>query len=39
VVEAVARAESGVAQMTEHPLVFRDPVQSKRLAALSHTPE
>jgi pyrroloquinoline quinone biosynthesis protein E len=38
VLEAVARAESGVAQVTEHPLVFRDPVQSKRLAALQQSP-
>ena len=34
VLEAVARAESGAPAMTEHPLVFRDPVQSKRLAQM-----
>jgi len=35
VVEAVQRAEAGVASVTEHPLVFRDPKNSRRLAALS----
>jgi len=37
VVEAVQRAESGaagVAAVTEHPLVFRDPKNSRRLATL-----
>jgi pyrroloquinoline quinone biosynthesis protein E len=36
VLEAVARAESGAAVATEHPLVFRDPAQSRRLAASQH---
>ena len=34
VVEAVQRAEAGVAVATEHPLVFRDPKNSRRLSTL-----
>ena len=30
--EAVARADAGGDRRTEHPLVFRDPVNSRRLA-------
>jgi len=33
VVEAVQRAEAGVAVATEHPLVFRDPKNSRRLSS------
>lgn len=33
VVEAVERAEAGVAVATEHPLVFRDPKNSRRLSS------
>jgi pyrroloquinoline quinone biosynthesis protein E len=37
VTEAVDRAESAAASgVTEHPLVFRDPVQSRRLSALQN---
>jgi len=35
VVEAVERAEAGVAVATEHPLVFRDPKNSRKLSAQS----
>ena len=37
VVEAVERAEAGVAAVgvtTEHPLVFRDPKNSRKLSAV-----
>ena len=33
VLEAVQRAEAGVAVATEHPLVFRDPKNSRRLSS------
>jgi pyrroloquinoline quinone biosynthesis protein E len=33
VVEAVERAEAGVAVATEHPLLFRDPKNSRKLSA------
>jgi pyrroloquinoline quinone biosynthesis protein E len=38
VVEAVERAEAGVAGVgvpTEHPLVFRDPKNSRKLSTLA----
>jgi pyrroloquinoline quinone biosynthesis protein E len=33
VLAAVARAEAAVQGATEHPLVFRDPANSRRLGA------